>query len=144
MLAADNSQDECQKRNAIHQRMEAVMHWTSLQIGLVAASMAIASAGCSMCDTANLCDYATVGGKWQRGNPSCGRVGSTLSDAGTFQSGRAIESHSNFGDSWGIIESNAPQIPTPSPMIDGESFPTAPSDTMPDPPQSSSIMIGPG
>lgn len=39
--------------------------------------------GCSMCANGYLEDYATVGGKWQRTNPTTGRVGSILSDAGT-------------------------------------------------------------
>ncbi|MEO8270555.1 MAG: hypothetical protein ABI557_12600 [Aureliella sp.] len=48
----------------------------------VSLGFALAS-GCSMCAPGFMDDYATVGGKWQRGNPTQGRVGSIFSDAGT-------------------------------------------------------------
>jgi hypothetical protein len=56
------------------------------------------TSGCSMCATGYLDDYATVGGKWQRGNPTQGRVGSIFSDSGsTIAAGavgqRVVESH---------------------------------------------------
>ncbi len=38
------------------------------------------SSGCSLCAPGYLCDYAGVGGKWQRTDPENGRVGSILSD----------------------------------------------------------------
>lgn len=38
--------------------------------------------GCALCDVGDLCSYSTVGGKWQRNDPNCGRVGSYFSDAG--------------------------------------------------------------
>jgi len=48
--------------------------------------------GCSMCARGYLDDYATVGGKWQRTNPTSGRVGSIFSDAGTTLTGGAVDS----------------------------------------------------
>ncbi|MFK7735528.1 MAG: hypothetical protein AB8B50_05860 [Pirellulaceae bacterium] len=39
----------------------------------------LAQPGCTLCQPGFLDDYATVGGKWQRGNPTDGRVGSILS-----------------------------------------------------------------
>ncbi len=56
------------------------------------------SSGCSMCAPGYLDDYATVGGKWQRSNPTCGRVGSVFSDAGETISagatgGRIVDAH---------------------------------------------------
>ncbi len=42
-----------------------------------------AVSGCAICPPGYLDDYATVGGKWQRSDPTRGRVGSTLSDAGS-------------------------------------------------------------
>jgi hypothetical protein len=44
------------------------------------------STGCTMCSPGFLCDYAGVGGKWQRTDPANGRVGSSLSDAGEVMS----------------------------------------------------------
>lgn len=41
------------------------------------------ASGCSLCPPGYLDDYATVGGKWQRTDPSCGRVGSIFSDPGS-------------------------------------------------------------
>ena len=38
------------------------------------------STGCSLCAPGYLCDYAGVGGKWQRSDPENGRVGSIFSD----------------------------------------------------------------
>ena len=48
---------------------------------LIAMSLGFSLAsGCSMCAPGFLDDYATVGGKWQRGDPTQGRVGSIFSD----------------------------------------------------------------
>jgi hypothetical protein len=44
-----------------------------------------AVSGCTLPSPGFLDDYATVGGKWQRGNPTSGRVGSILSDPGSSQ-----------------------------------------------------------
>jgi hypothetical protein len=51
---------------------------TAIAILLVAAGTV--SSGCSLCAPGYLCDYAGVGGKWQRSDPENGRVGSILSD----------------------------------------------------------------
>ncbi|RMF43955.1 MAG: hypothetical protein D6753_03840 [Planctomycetota bacterium] len=39
--------------------------------------------GCAIGQAGYLDDYGAVGGKWERGNPTSGRVGSPFSDAGT-------------------------------------------------------------
>lgn len=36
--------------------------------------------GCALCPPGYLDDYSAVGGKWQRANPTSGRLGSILSD----------------------------------------------------------------
>ncbi len=51
-----------------------------------------------MCAPGYLDDYATVGGKWQRSDPTSGRVGSIFSGAGATISageigGRIVDSH---------------------------------------------------
>lgn len=56
------------------------------------------ASGCSMCAPGFLDDYATVGGKWQRGDPTQGRVGSIFSDPGSTiaagaDGGRVVDSH---------------------------------------------------
>lgn len=38
--------------------------------------------GCAMCDNSQDCTYASYGGKWQRHDPCCGRVGSLFDPAG--------------------------------------------------------------
>lgn len=59
----------------------------------------LSSTGCSICAPGFLDDYATVGGKWQRADPSTGRVGSIFSDPGsTVQAGTQ---HSVGGSSYG-------------------------------------------
>lgn len=54
----------------------------SLPIGLLALAI-IAQTGCSICAPGYLDDYGAVGGKWERVNPTEGRVGSVLSDPGS-------------------------------------------------------------
>ncbi len=39
--------------------------------------------GCAMCDNSQDCTYPAFGGKWQRDNPSSGRVASVFDPAGT-------------------------------------------------------------
>ena len=113
------------------------------------------SFGCTMCNTAHMDDYGAAGGKWQRGNPTCGRVGSTLSDAGAMHSETATAFGQNYGDSWNLMEGEptpaqgqptpAAEMPSAS-AIDSEFFGTqfidspssAHGETEP-----GSIMIGP-
>ncbi len=77
-----------------------------LGFGLIAV-IAFGS-GCTMCSTDHMCDYAGAGGKWQRGNPACGRVGSIMSDAGASSTyGDTLGGQ--YGDSWGLVEGE-PQI----------------------------------
>ncbi len=49
-----------------------------LPLSLVA--ILLLSTGCTLCAPGYLCDYAGVGGKWQRSDPENGRVGSIFSD----------------------------------------------------------------
>ncbi len=51
------------------------------------------SSGCSMCAPGLIDDYATVGGKWQRSDPTQGRVGSIFSDPGTTITAGATAQH---------------------------------------------------
>ncbi len=53
----------------------------ALSFILLATGVAL-STGCTMCCPPYLEDYATVGGKWSRANPTDGRVGSAFSDTG--------------------------------------------------------------
>jgi hypothetical protein len=62
-----------------------------LSLLLIIGSISLPT-GCSMCARGYLDDYATVGGKWQRTNPTSGRVGSIFSDAGTTLAGDAVGS----------------------------------------------------
>jgi hypothetical protein len=50
----------------------------TLCFGFVLASLALS--GCSICAPGFIDDYATVGGKWNRSDPTHGRVGSPFSD----------------------------------------------------------------
>lgn len=47
---------------------------------LLLVTIGTVSSGCSLCEPGYLCDYAGVGGKWQRTDPENGRVGSVFSD----------------------------------------------------------------
>ncbi len=69
-------------------------------LGAVGALTLVAATGCTMCPPGYIDDYATIGGKWQRTNPTDGRVGSPFSDGVT-----------NFG---------ADQVP--SQFVDGEAI----------------------
>ncbi len=51
-----------------------------LTLSAALATVAMTSSGCSLCQPGYLCDYAGVGGKWQRTDLENGRVGSVLSD----------------------------------------------------------------
>jgi hypothetical protein len=44
--------------------------------------LVITAAGCQLCCPPYMDDYATVGGKWNRADPTTGRVGSAFSDPG--------------------------------------------------------------
>lgn len=52
----------------------------------VFATFALLNSGCTLCQPGYLCDYAGVGGKWQRTDPENGRVGSIFSDPSGFVS----------------------------------------------------------
>ena len=49
-------------------------------IAFLLVAVGSVSSGCSLCAPGYLCDYAGVGGKWQRTDPENGRVGSIFSD----------------------------------------------------------------
>ncbi|MCC6510552.1 MAG: hypothetical protein IT423_15730 [Pirellulaceae bacterium] len=115
-----------------------IMRTLSPVLWLSLAALA-SSLGCTMCSTEHMCDYPGVGGKWQRGNPTCGRVGSTLSDAGAYQSGSTVEFGANYGESWGLVDPNDPTLAPDAQIIDGELF-EGEMQAMPEP---GAIMIGP-
>ncbi len=58
----------------------------SLLFVLLGCQFAVFS-GCTMCANGNLCDYSAEGGKWQRANAACGRVGSIFSDLEAYSVG---------------------------------------------------------
>ncbi|MBC8876764.1 MAG: hypothetical protein H8E44_45630 [Planctomycetes bacterium] len=45
------------------------------------AALLTVSAGCAMCGSPHDCTYSAYGGRWQRADPSNGRVGSVLDAA---------------------------------------------------------------
>lgn len=49
---------------------------------MVVAALLAVSAGCAICDPSLDAMYPTYGGKWQRSDPCCGRVGSAFDSAG--------------------------------------------------------------
>ncbi len=63
----------------------------SLLLSLVA--MSLLSTGCRLCAPGYLCDYAGVGGKWQRSDPENGRVGSIFSDPNSVVAASHNTSH---------------------------------------------------
>ena len=54
----------------------------SKRFSWVAALVLAGLTGCAMCDNSQDCTYPAFGGKWQRGNPLSGRVGSLFDPAG--------------------------------------------------------------
>lgn len=78
--------------------------------------LALVTTGCTMCETAHLCDYGGVGGKWQRGFPACGRVGSNLSDAGATEQVRVFAGDESYGNSWEELDGQ----PTPVEPLDSD------------------------
>ena len=104
-----------------------MMRSFSPQLWLGLAAVVACSLGCTMCNTEHMCDYGGVGGKWQRGNPSCGRVGSILSDAGANVTGTPVGHSGNYGDAWGLVEGQ------PTPAIESEIVT----------PDDGSILLGP-
>lgn len=61
--------------------------------------LALSASGCSMCSPGFLDDYATVGGKWQRSDPTQGRVGSIFSDPGSsISDAQVIEDGQYYSD----------------------------------------------
>lgn len=97
------------------------------------------STGCTLCRTDHICDYAGVGGKWQRSNPTCGRVGSTLSDAGAYQSGSSVEFGANYGNGWGLVEQPEAVAAPEEQIFDGPMFEGAAEEMV----EPGTIMIGP-
>lgn len=87
------------------------------------------TSGCNLCCPPFLDDYATVGGKWSRANPTEGRVGSVFSDPGvtvaSAEEGLAypgievLDSNDSMSESGAIIEY---EIEENAPMILGEDW----------------------
>lgn len=65
------------------------------------AFLAFFCAGCSICPPGYIDDYAGVGGKWLRGNPTSGRVGSVLSDPGNTVGMAANAAEGTYSDANG-------------------------------------------
>lgn len=80
-------------------------------------ALAVLCSGCALCPPGYLDDYATVGGKWERMNPTSGRVGSILSDPNLGAGGYAS-----------VVQESAPETidvrgePMPVPEEAGESI----------------------
>ena len=49
-------------------------------IGFV--SLLSSAMGCTLCCSPDDCNYGAYGGRWQRHDPACGRVGSAFAEAG--------------------------------------------------------------
>ena len=62
------------------------------------------SSGCSLCAPGYLCDYAGVGGKWQRTDPENGRVGSVFSDPNSVVAGRTESAEVSGSDTYDYEE----------------------------------------
>ncbi len=93
---------------------------------LVLVSGCFYTTGCSLCAPGYLCDYAGVGGKWQRTDPEHGRVGSILSDPNSVVSASATSDSAvvseayNYGEGVGIGESIVePEVVTPAETSEG-------------------------
>ena len=71
------------------------------------------STGCTLCPPGPIDNYGARGSKWQRGNLTSGRVGSSLSDAGEVQVGGQLlgsESMDGLGESIQEVESDGAEI----------------------------------
>ncbi len=71
------------------------------------------STGCTLCPPGPIDNYGARGSKWQRGNLTSGRVGSSLSDAGEVEIGGqslTMESMEGLGDSIQEVESETAEI----------------------------------
>lgn len=71
------------------------------------------STGCTLCPPGPIDNYGARGSKWQRGNLTSGRVGSSLSDAGEVEvGGRSVnlESMEGLGNSIQEVESETAEI----------------------------------
>jgi hypothetical protein len=63
---------------------------------LFAGAVLFSSTGCNLCCPPYMDDYATVGGKWARANPTEGRVGSAFSDPGTLTASAELPEYPSF------------------------------------------------
>lgn len=50
-------------------------------LACVFAAFLVVSSGCAMCVSHEDCTYPAYGGRWQRSDPCCGRVGSLFDPA---------------------------------------------------------------
>lgn len=94
--------------------------------GILIFMTMLGSAGCNLCCPPYLDDYATVGGKWARANPTDGRVGSAFSDPNLNSPASDVVAYPDLGES-GIPIPDDGVIIEPSgtedaPMILGESW----------------------
>ena len=73
-------------------------------------ALTMTCSGCALCPPGYLDDYATVGGKWERMDPTTGRVGSILSDPGLNVAGQSMQEDVN---EWDVIDSEGSLEPIP-------------------------------
>lgn len=69
-------------------------------IAFLLVAIGSVSSGCSLCAPGYLCDYAGVGGKWQRSDPENGRVGSIFSDPNSVVSAGAQSVENGSGEAY--------------------------------------------
>ena len=94
----------------------------SLLFVLLGCQIAVLS-GCTMCASGNLCDYSAEGGKWQRANPSCGRVGSIFSDPEAYSVGMTSPAPGYDGeeiDKSAVEPENSSEEPESEPLLQSE------------------------
>ncbi len=85
-------------------------------VTIALASMSLT--GCTLCCPPYMDDYATVGGKWARANPTDGTVGSAFSDPGVMHASHDAVIDSDFA--FDPPAGNGEFIPSGS-VIEGDS-----------------------
>lgn len=90
---------------------------------IIFASM-LAASGCAIGNPGYLDDYATVGGKWQRSDPTYGRVGSVFSDPdASGRSGATMHVSDMEGDSNSYYEGDYEVIESYDSGVADQSYP---------------------
>jgi hypothetical protein len=83
------------------------------------------SAGCAMCDSSQDGAYGAFGGRWQRTDPFCGRVGSVIDPAGVdtkgAQSVASMDEEKTDNDSQSVLRRESTDRQGSEPMDDLDS-----------------------